>query len=147
MGTTAQHISRGRLWTWVLWTLVCLTKMTLSGFPKRALMDPGKCESFCLSSGFQGSVGNCNCGYIMFSKRSAPIHHYPEDFIEDELLTKHDHHYEDPILAELSDDEIIDALELLDKIKHNQHHNKQLSDRELALLLWLVTTIETPFKI
>ena len=63
--------------------------------------------------------------------RSAPIHHYPEDFIEDELLTKHDHHYEDPILAELSDDEIVDALELLDKIKHNQHHNKQLSDREV----------------
>ena len=62
-------------------------------------------------------------------RSAAPIHHYSEDFIEDELVTS----IHDPILSELTDDEILDALDLLNKIKHNHHHTKQLSDREVKL--------------
>merc|ERR1712227_687028 len=144
MGTTAQHMSRGRLWSYLLWTVVCLTKMTLSGFPKRALMDPGKCESFCLSSGFQGSVGNCNCGYIMFSKRSDPglMKH---SYVDNADMANKDNS-RDSFLAELTDEELLDALELLDKLKNNQHHDMELSDRELALFLWLMTSIESNMK-
>ena len=58
-----------------------------AGLLKRAFIDPGQCESFCLSSGFQvrikgglgdddvdyddlqGRFGNCDCGYVMFEKR------------------------------------------------------------------------------
>ena len=43
--------------------------------------------------------------------------------------------YRDPILAELSDDELLDALELLDKIKNNQHHARELSDREVFIII------------
>ena len=38
----------------------------------------------------------------------------------------------DPDLAELTNEEIIDALDILEKIKNNQHHTKQLSDREVT---------------
>merc|ERR1711872_771050 len=71
---TAHHMRTSSIWPWAVITLTLLTsaKTSNSRYLKRALMDPGKCESFCLSSGFQGSVGNCNCGYIMFSKRSDP---------------------------------------------------------------------------
>ena len=51
---------------------------------KRAFIDPGECETFCVSTGIQvrararaelldrlvqGRIGNCNCGYVMFEKR------------------------------------------------------------------------------
>lgn len=122
---------------------------TASRFPKRGI----NCESFC-SSGFQGSIGSCNCGYIMFSKRCVNVeiikklsvfkktielksrsdsyHHYLDDYddVDDEIITK-SHHLGDPILAELTDEEIVNALYVLDKIKENQHHAKELSDREV----------------
>ena len=37
----------------------------------------------------------------------------------------------DSFLAELTDEELLDALELLDKLKNNQHHDMELSDREV----------------
>ena len=37
----------------------------------------------------------------------------------------------DSFLAELTDEELLDALELLDKLKNNQHHDLELSDREV----------------
>ena len=60
-------LHNSRAWSILLWTVLCLLDMSMSRLPKRSLLDP-VCESFC-NSGFQGSIGNCNCGYIMFSKR------------------------------------------------------------------------------
>merc|ERR1712045_663854 len=141
---TAQHMSRRRAWSILLWTVLCLLDMSMSRLPKRSLLDP-VCESFC-NSGFQESIGNCNCGYIMFSKRSAPsIQYFDEDYDDDDdiIMRSGSDAIGDPDLAELTNEEIIDALDILEKIKNNQHHTKQLSDRELALFLWLVTSIET----
>merc|ERR1711973_108822 len=142
------YMSRGRICGHLIWLVLCLHSITAAHLPKRGVIDREKCESFCLSSGFQGSFGNCNCGYIMFGKRkrSDPGFNYLDNrFQEEERLMKSDE-YRDPILAELSDDELLDALELLDKIKNNQHHARELSDRELALFLWLVSSVETTRK-
>ena len=47
-------------------------------------------------------------------------------------MTSKAHYNDDRILAELTNEEILDALDVLEKIKKNQHHVKQLSDREVA---------------
>merc|ERR1712198_805226 len=130
------YMSRGRICGHLIWLVLCLHSITAAHLPKRGVIDREKCESFCLSSGFQGSFGNCNCGYIMFGKRkrSDPGFNYLDNrFQEEERLM-------------ISDDELLDALELLDKIKNNQHHARELSDRELALFLWLVSSVETTRK-
>ena len=36
-------------------------------------------------------------------------------------------------MVDLTDEEILDALHVLEKIKKNQHHAKELSDREVVL--------------
>ena len=65
----------------------------------------GECESFCHSSGFQvcylgtliyfqfilqlqGTVGSCNCGYIMFSKKSGHTT-YQDKEMERKMLLNH----------------------------------------------------------
>ena len=48
----------------------------------------------------------------------------------------------DPFLAELTDDELLDALELLDKLKNNQHHDMELSDREVMNRDYLIHWIQ-----
>ena len=35
-------------------------------------------------------------------------------------------------MVELTDEEILDALDVLDKVKKSQHHAKELSDREVV---------------
>merc|ERR1712150_109773 len=109
-----------------------------SRYPKRGI----NCESFC-SSGFQGSIGSCNCGYIMFSKRSSSHHHHYFDYFDENETKSKTNVNEDNFLVELTDEEILDALDVLDKVKKSQHHAKELSDRELALFLWLLTSMET----
>ena len=67
------------------------------------------------------------------SRSGSHHHHYFDDYDNDEEITSKAHHSDDRILAELSNEEILDALDVLEKIKKNQHHVKQLSDREVAI--------------
>ena len=108
-----------------------------SRYPKRGI----SCESFC-SSGFQGRIGSCNCGYIMFStkKRSGSDHHHYSDYYDENETISKAHHNEVTYLAELTDEEIIDALGVLEKIKKNQHHAKELSDREVVYKQEMINT-------
>ena len=39
--------------------------------------------------------------------------------------------YRDPVIAELSDQEILDALEIIEKVRKNQEHTKLLTDNEV----------------
>merc|ERR1711872_585786 len=71
------YMSRGRICGHLIWLVLCLHSITAAHLPKRGVIDREKCESFCLSSGFQGSFGNCNCGYIMFGKRKRKLRTRP----------------------------------------------------------------------
>ena len=100
-------------------------------------MDPGKCESFCLSSGFQGSVGSCNCGYIMFAKRSGPTPHQHIEKVEDDMemiKIQPDH-----LMTELSTEEILEALDILERVNGSKDEDyiNQLSDKEVSLGLFI----------
>merc|ERR1719483_1079444 len=130
------------LYLWVVITVLMFSKSTSSQFLKRGYMDPGKCESFCLSSGFQGSVGSCNCGYIMFSKRSGPSPHHHIDKVEDdtEMIKLQAEH----LMTELSTEEILEALEILERVNSSKEEDyiNQLSDKEFKLLLWMVNWMD-----
>merc|ERR1719219_619183 len=134
-------MSRERSWILLCLSLfygLCDRSLAQTGLLKRAFIDPGQCESFCLSSGFQGRFGNCDCGYVMFEKRSGPTDQY-----------QHHHHQttentlRDPVIAELSDQEIMEALNIIEKVRKNQEDTEVLTDDELALFLWLLTRVET----
>merc|ERR1719295_221720 len=126
------------IWPWAVITLTLLTsaKTSNSRYLKRALMDPGNCESFCLSSGFQGSVGSCNCGYIMFSKRSLPPPTKENRLMHNILATNFDKLTGNPTLEELSTEEVVNALNVLETI------NNGLTENQLKLLLWIVNWID-----
>ena len=122
-------------------------------------MDPGKCESFCLSSGFQvifisyqrflksvfifqGSVGSCNCGYIMFSKRSGLGHALHQDKEMDNTNQELLHHLKGrsitdfspgPVFAQLSTKKIVEALDILDRVNNSQNDDylRDLSEKEV----------------
>merc|ERR1719219_2042437 len=129
-------MSRERSWILLCLSLLyglCDRSLAQTGLLKRAFIDPGQCESFCLSSGFQGRFGNCDCGYVMFEKRSGPTFQYQHDQDTDR----------DPVIAELSDQEIMEALHIIEKVRKNQEDTKVLTDEELTLFLWLITRVET----
>ena len=130
------------LFLWVAITFLMFVKGTTSQYLKRGYMDPGKCESFCLSSGFQGSVGSCNCGYIMFSKRSGPTPHHHIDKVEDDtemIKIEADH-----LMTELSPLEILEALDILERMNtsNDEDYINRLSDKEVNLLLWMVNWMD-----
>merc|ERR1719154_587098 len=148
-------MSKTSLCIWISTICVLFSKQTKSHFPKRGYMDPGKCESFCLSSGFQGSVGSCNCGYIMFSKRSGPSDHR-ERVMEQMDNTNQELHQKmierpitglipDPALAEMSTEEILEALDILERVNNSQNEKivDDLSEKETILLLWLVNWVDS----
>ena len=39
--------------------------------------------------------------------------------------------YRDPVIAELSDQEIMDAQDIIEKVRKNQEHTKLLTDKEV----------------
>ena len=39
----------------------------------------------------------------------------------------------DPVIAELTDQEIIDALDIIEKVRRNQEHTKLLTDKEVKM--------------
>merc|ERR1711892_712134 len=117
------------LFLWVAITVLMFSKSMNSQFLKRGYMDPGKCESFCLSSGFQGSVGSCNCGYIMFAKRSGPTPHHHIDKVEyDTEMIKIE---ADHLMTELSMEEILEALDILERVNtsNDEDYIDQLSEK------------------
>merc|ERR1711936_163781 len=154
MGSIDQSMLLRRfcLWFVTIVTLIMLPDPVKSNFPKRGYMDPGKCESFCVSTGIQGSVGNCNCGYIMFSKRSghAPLQdkelykHTKEMFNKDMFKTLQNTNPED-VLAELSTRELLKTIDILDEINNSQNTDyiNDLSEKEVKVLLWMLNWIDT----
>ena len=87
----------------------------------------------------QGRFGNCDCGYVMFEKRyergerghftsclvlrSGPTDHYQHRTTEDTLR--------DPVIAELSDQEIMEALYIIEKVRKNKEDTEVLTDEEV----------------
>ena len=85
----------------------------------------------------QGSVGSCNCGYIMFSKRSGPSPHHHIDKAEDDtdmIKLQADH-----LMTELSTEEILEALDILERVNGSKDEDyiNQLSDKEVSLGLFI----------
>ena len=73
--------------------------------------------------------------YILAVIRSDPsmqMYYDPddEDTLEEQMMIKAEA-FRDPRLEQLSDEEIIDALDLLDRMKDNRHKAHELSDREV----------------
>ena len=69
---------------------------------------------------------------LWLKSRSGSHHHHYLDYYDENETTSKAHHNEVTILAELTDEEILDALNVLEKIKKNQHNAKELSDREVV---------------
>ncbi|XP_023328444.1 uncharacterized protein LOC111701399 [Eurytemora carolleeae] len=94
------------------------------------------CEDFCVSTGFQGKVGLCRCGYNLFSKRSDPS-------LLHSLMTR-SASSPDPVLSGLTTKEIIDALSVLDRIglHPQQKELETIQPKELKVILWLLKTLE-----
>ena len=90
----------------------------------------------------QGSVGSCNCGYIMFSKRSGNTPHLVKDKDIDKTnqglpnnmmdMSKTDS-IPDHALVEMSTMEILEALDILDRVNNSQNDDavNDLSEREV----------------
>ena len=89
----------------------------------------------------QGSVGSCNCGYIMFSKRSGPSSHKEkvvataahnkDKILEDTELIKQQ---ADHLLTELSTEEILEALDILERVNTGlvDDNLNALTDKEVS---------------
>ena len=88
------------------------------------------------TSCFQKGMSTLNYHFLKLliwkSRSGSHYHHYIDDNDKADEMTSKAHYNDDHILAELTNDEILDALDVLEKIKRNQHHVKQLSDREVA---------------
>ena len=70
----------------------------------------------------------------MISKsRSGSHHHHYFDYYDENETKSKTNIKEEHFLVDLTDEEILDALHVLEKIKKNQHHAKELSDREVVL--------------
>ena len=92
----------------------------------------------------QGSVGSCNCGYIMFSKRSGPSSHKEkvvatathnkDKILEDTELIKQQ---ADHLLTELSTEEILEALDILERVNTGlvDDNLNALTDKEVNSFL------------
>ena len=89
---------------------------------------------------FQYSILYSNSYYIVClthwlffrSDPSMPMYYDAddEDTLEEQMMIKAEA-LRDPRLEQLSDEEIIDALELLERMKENKHRAHELSDREV----------------
>ena len=89
----------------------------------------------------QGSVGSCNCGYIMFSKRSGTNQHkekmvdshHKERIMDDAELIKHQ---ADHLLTELSTEEILEALDILERVNSGKvdENINTLTDKEVPII-------------
>merc|ERR1712215_44707 len=132
-------------------TLAMVPSPVLSIFSKRGYMDPKRCESFCDTTGIQGSVGSCNCGYIMFSKRSghAPrqekrIYKLNRDLFNKDMFKSLQNTNPDDVLAELSTRELLETINILDKINSSQNTDyiNDLSEKEVKTLLWMLNWIQ-----
>ena len=58
---------------------------------------------------------------IAKSRSGSHHHHYLDDKDKADEMTSKAHYNDDRILAELTNEEILDALDVLEKIKKNQH--------------------------
>ena len=67
------------------------------------------------------------------SRSGSHIHRYLDDYDDDDEIKRKAPHYEDHMLAELTKEEIINALDVLEKIEENQQHSKELSDKEVVI--------------
>ena len=74
----------------------------------------------------QGSVGSCNCGYIMFSKRSGNSPHKNKAMDDTNQILHH-------LNTELSTTEILEALDILDRVNNskNEDYINDLSEKEV----------------
>ena len=78
----------------------------------------------------QGSVGSCNCGYIMFSKRSGPSPRHLIDKTEDDtdmIKLQADH-----LMTELLTEEILKALDILERVNNSNKLSDKLSNKEVS---------------
>ena len=132
------------LWFGTAIFFVLFSKQAISLFPKRGLMDQSECEKFYLSSGFQaifkfvvtlfimfwiqGHVGNCTCGYNMFSKRSSHTQHQDMEMNANQVLHHLSH---EPVLTEGSMKEIPKDLKITED-SHNDDYPKNISEKEVT---------------